>query len=152
VPLASLEAWKDTGHLIQIQRLAELVSRFNRFVSLVERPEIALTDRQLGVYVCRYTLFNRSGTLTLNDRHLVLEFPGDPYYWLFAASETRFFLRTDETEIEFQKDASGKVVEMIIHNSDGRRGPVPALHARVKSEFEYEDVQLRDLFSEGRFG
>lgn len=119
VPLASLEVWKDTGHLIQIQRPVELVARFNRFVSLVERPEIALTDRQLGVYVGRYKLFNRSGTVTLNDRHLVLEFPGDPYYWLFAASETRFFLRTDETEIEFQKDADGKVVEMIIHNSDG---------------------------------
>jgi 3-oxoadipate enol-lactonase len=119
VPLASLEVWKDAGHLIQIQRPAELVARFNRFVCLVERPEIALTDRQLGIYVGRYKLFNRAGTLTLKDRHLVLEFPGDPYYWLFAASETRFFLRTDETEIEFQKDAGGKVVEMVIHNSDG---------------------------------
>ena len=95
------------------------MARFNRFVCLVERPEIALTDRQLGIYVGRYKLFNRAGTLTLKDRHLVLEFPGDPYYWLFAASETRFFLRTDETEIEFQKDAGGKVVEMVIHNSDG---------------------------------
>jgi len=119
VPLASLEVWKDTGHLIQIQRPVELAARFNRFVSLVERPEIALTDRQLGVYVGRYKLFNRAGTLTLKDRHLVLEFPGDPYYWLFAASETRFFLRTDETEIEFQKNAGGKVVEMVIHNGDG---------------------------------
>lgn len=119
VPLASFEVWKETGHLIQIQRPAEVVARFNRFVSLVERPEIILADRQLAVYVGRYKLFNRSGTLRVNNHHLILEFPGDPYYWLFAASETRFFLRTDDTEIEFQKDTSGKVLEMIIHNSDG---------------------------------
>jgi len=119
VPLASFEVWKDTGHLIQIQRPAELVSRFNRFVSLIERQEVSLSDGQLGVYVGSYKLFGRLGTLILNDHHLVLEFPGDPYYWLFAASETRFFLRTDETEIEFRKDVSGKVVEMSIYNSDG---------------------------------
>jgi 3-oxoadipate enol-lactonase len=119
VPLARLEVWKDTGHLIQIQRPAELVSRFNRFVSLAERKEASLTDRQLAVYVGRYKLFSRVGTLTLNDHHLVMEFPGDPYYWLFAASKTRFFLRTEETEIEFQEDATGKVIEMTIYNSDG---------------------------------
>jgi pimeloyl-ACP methyl ester carboxylesterase len=33
VPFASFEIWKDTGHLIQIQRPAALVSRFNRFVA-----------------------------------------------------------------------------------------------------------------------
>lgn len=55
----------------------------------------------------------------------MLEFPGDPYYWLFAASETKFFLRTDGTEIEFHKDANGKVIEMVIHNTDNSvvRGP-----------------------------
>ena len=54
-----------------------------------------------------------------------MEFPGDPYYWLFTASETKFFLRTEETEIEFQKDADGKVAEIVIHNCDGSviRGP-----------------------------
>ena len=72
--------------------------------------------------------------------------PRRPLLLVVRCFGNKIFLRTDETEIEFQKDASGKVVEMIIHNSDGRRGPVPALHARVKSEFEYEDVQLRDLF------
>jgi hypothetical protein len=46
-------------------------------------------------------------------------------YWLFAASETKFFLRTEETQIEFQRNADGKVLEIVIHNSDGRvvRGP-----------------------------
>ena len=125
LPLASFEIWKDTGHLIQIQRPAEVVSRFNRFVALASRKEVSLTERKLAEYVGHYKLFSRSATVTLREGHLVLEFPGDPYYWLFAASETKFFLRTEETEIEFQKDADGKVAEIAIHNSDGSvvRGP-----------------------------
>jgi 3-oxoadipate enol-lactonase len=119
LPMVTFEVWKDTGHLIQIQRPAELVTRFNRFVSQADRKEFPLTDSQLAVYVGHYTVFNRSGTVSMKDHHLVLEFPGDPYYWLFPSSETKFFLRTDDGDIEFVKDASGKVVEMALRYSDG---------------------------------
>jgi pimeloyl-ACP methyl ester carboxylesterase len=119
VPLASFEVWKNTGHLMQIQKPAELMARFNRFVSLVERPEAAITEQQLRANVGTFKMFDRSGTVSLKDHRLVLEYPGDPYYLFFAASDTKFFLRTDETEFEFLKDPTGKVVEMIIHNSDG---------------------------------
>jgi 3-oxoadipate enol-lactonase len=119
VPLASFEVWKDTGHLIQLQRPAELVARFNRFVALAERKEVNLTERQLGSYVGWYKLGNRLASVTLKDGRLLVEIPGNPYYWLFAASETKFFLRTEETEIEFTKETGGKVAEMVVHNSDG---------------------------------
>jgi 3-oxoadipate enol-lactonase len=119
VPLASFEVMKNTGHLIQIQRPAELVTRFNKFVSMTERKEISLTDRQLAVYAGNYSVFDRSGTLSLKDHHLVMEIPGAPYYWLFAASETKFFMRNDDAEIEFVKDASGNVLELVVRNSDG---------------------------------
>jgi pimeloyl-ACP methyl ester carboxylesterase len=119
VPLASFEVWKNTGHLIQIQKPAELMARFDRFVSLVERPEAAITEQQLRANVGTFKMFNRSGTVSLKDHRLILEYPGDPYYFLFAASDTKFFLRMDETEFEFLKDPTGKVVEMVIHNSDG---------------------------------
>jgi len=78
-----------------------------------------LTDAQLGVYVGQYKLGNRNATVTFKDHRLITEIPGLPYYWLFAASETNFFLRTEETEIEFQKDSAGKVTKMVVHNSDG---------------------------------
>jgi 3-oxoadipate enol-lactonase len=125
VPLASFEIWKNTGHLIQIQSPAELVSRFNRFVALASRKEVNVSQTHLAEYVGHYKIFNRSASVALREGHLVLEFPGDPYYWLFAASETKFFLRTEETEIEFQKDKTGRVAEMAIHNGDGSvaRGP-----------------------------
>jgi 3-oxoadipate enol-lactonase len=119
VPLASFEVWRDTGHLIQLQRPAELVARLNRFVSLAERKEVNLTGRQLGAFVGWYKLGNRLASVTLKDSRLVVEIPGNPYYWLFATSEAKFFLRTEEAEIEFQKDAGGKITEMVVHNSDG---------------------------------
>ena len=119
VPLASFEVWKDTGHLIQIQKPADLVARFNRFVLLAERKEMPLGDLQLAAYAGQYKLGNRAIGVSIKENHLFVEIPGAPYYWLFAASDTKFFLRTEEIEIEFQKNAAGKVAEMVVHNSDG---------------------------------
>jgi len=125
VPLAVFEVWKDAGHLIQLQRPEDLVSRFNRFVPLVAREEMKLTDLQLAAYVGKYKLGNRSASITVRDHRLVMEIPGNPYYWLFAAPESKFFLRTGPTEIEFQKDAGAKAMSMIIHNTDGSVIPCP---------------------------
>lgn len=119
VPLASFEVWKDTGHLIQIQKPAELAARFNQFVMLAERKETVLPDELLSGYVGQYNLGGNPMTVKLKEHHLIVEIPGNPYYWLVAESERKFFLRTEKTEIEFQKAANGKVLEMTVHNSDG---------------------------------
>ena len=119
VPLATFEVWRDTGHLTQIQKPEELVTRFNRFATMAERKEFLLSERQLSTFVGQYKLGNRTASVTLAENHLILEIPGDPYYWLFPASETRFFMRNDDAEIEFQKDAAGKVLELVVRNSDG---------------------------------
>lgn len=50
---------------------------------------------------------------------LWLRLPDAPEKPLFAASPSRFFVRTTGTEFEFERDPSGKVVKMIVHNSDG---------------------------------
>ena len=119
LPLASFEIWKDTGHLIQIQRPVELVARFDRFVALAFRKELSVSEAKLAEYVGRYKLFNSTTTVALREGHLILEVPGGPYDWLFAASESKFFLRTEETEIEFQKGMDGIVTGITIHNNDG---------------------------------
>jgi 3-oxoadipate enol-lactonase len=118
-PLASFEVWKDAGHLIQLQHPEELVSRFNQFVLAAERQEIHLAENQIYAYVGQYKIGNRAAKVMLKDHRLILEIPGKPYYWLFAASETIFFLRTEKAEVEFTKDAQRKVIGMIVHNSDG---------------------------------
>lgn len=113
VPLASLEIWKDAGHMIQVQRPAEIVSRLDRFMALVSRKEVNLPESTLAQYVGRYKLFNRGAAVFLKNGRLIMEIPGDPYYRLFAASPAKFFLRTDETEIIFDKTG------MTITNPDG---------------------------------
>lgn len=119
LPLSSFEVWKDTGHLIQLQYPKKLVDRFDEFVSLADRREVPVTDNQLSAYVGRYKVFNRSAKLSLIDHHLVLKIPDNPSYWFFATSPTKFFLRTEKTEIEFSKTDNGKESEMVVHNSDG---------------------------------
>jgi pimeloyl-ACP methyl ester carboxylesterase len=126
LPLAKFEVWQDTGHLIQLQRPAQLVDRLDRFAAIALRKEVSVPESRLKEYVGPYTCFNRASKLLLIDHQLVLEFPGDPYRWLFPASETRFFLRTTPAEIEFQKDSVGMVSKMLIHNSDGSVIPCPA--------------------------
>lgn len=125
VPLASIEIWRNTGHLVQIQRPAELVARFDRFVALADRKEVRVSETKLAEYVGSYRLFNRTTKVALREGHLILEAPGGPYYWLFPASETKFFLRTADTEIEFQRGTDGKVTGITIRDSDGSliRGP-----------------------------
>jgi 3-oxoadipate enol-lactonase len=118
VPLGSFEVVKDAGHLIQIQRPAELLKDFNQFVSLAERKEFSLTDSQLQEFAGEYRIGPRIGTLTLKDHRLIMEIPGDPYYWLFPSSETKFFLRTENTELEFVMNGQ-RATEMVVHNSDG---------------------------------
>jgi pimeloyl-ACP methyl ester carboxylesterase len=118
-PLASFEVWKNNGHLIQLQSPADLVKRFDRFYQLATRKEAVLDPQALAVYAGEYTCFNRPSSIFLRDDRLIFELPGDHDYWLFAAADGKFFLRTEEAAIEFHKDGAGKITEMVINNSDG---------------------------------
>lgn len=118
LPLARYEVWKDTGHMIQLQKPKELAERLDRFAAIALREDVNLPEAKLKEYVGQYTCFNHPSKVMLMEHQLVFEFPGTPYVWLFPASETRFFLRTTPAEIEFGKN-EGKVTKMIIHNSDG---------------------------------
>lgn len=123
-PLARYEVWKDTGHMIQLQRPKELVERFDRFVTIALRKEVELPEPTLKQYVGSYTCFGHPSGVLLIDHQLVFEFPGTPYIRLFPMSETRFFARTTSAEIEFERDKT-TVSKMVIHNSDGSRIECP---------------------------
>jgi len=119
LPLSYFEVWPDTGHLIQIQKPADLVSRLDKFYQIATRKEANVDQHTLASYVGEYTCFNRASHILVRDNRLIFEFPGDRDYWLFAASDTKFFLRTEQSDFEFKKDAAGNITEMVIHDSDG---------------------------------
>jgi pimeloyl-ACP methyl ester carboxylesterase len=127
LPIVWFEVWKDTGHLVQLERPDELVARLNTFVLLAERKEVSLPPATLQTFAGDYQFFQRTITLSVNGNRLALRLPDMPDKPLFAASESRFFVRTTGTELEFEKDASGRVTQLIIHNTDGNVIKCPRL-------------------------
>jgi 3-oxoadipate enol-lactonase len=119
LPVAYFEVWKNCGHLIQLERPADLVARFHRFAVLADRREANVPSGTLPKYVGDYSFGERRITISMPDERLWLGLPDTPGKPLFAASSSRFFVRTTETEFEFQVDSSGAPVELVIHNADG---------------------------------
>jgi hypothetical protein len=61
---------------IQIQRPAELVTRLNRFVDVVNRKEVRVPLSKLTELSDAYKLFSNEVNVTMKDGRLVLEIPG----------------------------------------------------------------------------
>lgn len=118
LPLATFEVWERAGHLIQLEQPQKLLATLDRFVNRSLRKEESIPIATLQAYAGQYKFMNRVVTVLVKNDHLVLEFPGDPYYWLFAASESRFFARTLGAEFEFYKDAAGRITEMVVFQDD----------------------------------
>jgi hypothetical protein len=125
LPIVSFEVWKDCGHLIQLQRPADLVERFNRFAVLADRREVPVAASTLRNFAGEYKFGNRVIAVSLKENRLWLGLPDTPDKPLFSASESRFFVRTTLTEFQFERDAGGKVNELVIFNADGNKIECP---------------------------
>jgi 3-oxoadipate enol-lactonase len=127
LPIVFFEVWKDTGHLIQLERPSELLDRFNRFARLADRKEMPLAAGELRVYAGQYKFGDGSIGISIREGRLALKLPDLPEKPLFAASAARFFVRTTETEFQFERDAAGNITQMLIYNSDGNAIRCPRL-------------------------
>jgi D-alanyl-D-alanine-carboxypeptidase/D-alanyl-D-alanine-endopeptidase len=56
-------------------------------------------------------------SITREGDQLFLQATGQPRFPIFAETETRFFLKVVDAQITFEKDASGTVVELILHQN-----------------------------------
>jgi hypothetical protein len=125
LPIVSFEVWKSCGHLIQLERPAELVARLQRFIALADRREAAVSATELRNLAGEYRFFNRSIAISLKNDRLWLGLPDTPDKPLFAALNTRFFVHTTETEFQFEHDTAGKIVKLVIFNADGNKIECP---------------------------
>ena len=125
LPIVLFEVWKACGHLIQLERPADLVERFGRFATLADRREAKLPTGILREYAGEYTFFNRTITISVKEDRLWLGLPDTPDKPLFAASESRFFVRTTTSEFAFESNASGKITKLVIFNADGNKMECP---------------------------
>jgi CubicO group peptidase (beta-lactamase class C family) len=83
-----------------------------------ERKEIALTPEVLARYVGTYEVTPiLNMTITLVDGKLMTQLTGQKPLPLFAESETSFFLKAVDAQVEFVKDDKGRVTHAIMHQS-----------------------------------
>jgi hypothetical protein len=83
-----------------------------------KHPEVKVDPSILKQYVGVYTLdANRELNISLENGQLQIEGPkiGLPKLPLIAVSNSRFFLKIAYVEMDFVRDASGKVTKMISH-------------------------------------
>ena len=84
--------------------------------TVVERKEIAVSSEILAQYAGTYEL--RPGfdmVITLEGDQLISQATGQGKIPLFAESETKFFPKVMDAEIEFLKDDQGAVSHLVLH-------------------------------------
>lgn len=83
---------------------------------VVERQEIAVSPKILAKYAGTYEI--RPGfdlVITLVGDQLVSQATGQGKIPLFAESETKFFAKVIDAEIEFSEDEKGVVTDLVLH-------------------------------------
>jgi CubicO group peptidase (beta-lactamase class C family) len=88
-----------------------------------ERKEITVSPAILEKYVGTYELMpNFDLVMTLEGGQLMTQATGQSKFPLFAESETKFFLKVVDAEVEFFKNDKGEVTHLILHQGghDGK--------------------------------
>jgi len=107
-----------------------------------ERKEITLTPEQLQPFVGRYSLTATiHADITLEGKQLYTQLTGQPRFPMFAESPTSFFLKVVDAEVTFQKDASGKVTELTIHQG-GRDTVAKKISDTVPAAPEHYEISV----------
>lgn len=90
-----------------------------------ERHEIEVSIAALQSYVGVYRLNPRvTNTIRLVDGRLTTQLSGQRQLPLFAESETKFFLKVVDAQVEFLKDDAGRVTHLVLHQN-GREQKAP---------------------------
>ncbi len=88
-----------------------------------ERKEITVSPAILEKYVGTYELMpNFDLVMTLEGGQLMTQATGQSKFPMFAESETKFFLKVVDAEVEFFKNDKGEVTHLILHQGghDGK--------------------------------
>ena len=81
-----------------------------------ERKEMTLLPDVLAGYVGTYELApNVDLKIMMEGDHLETQLTGQPKFPIFAETQTLFFLKVVDAQLEFAKDASGKVTQVTLH-------------------------------------
>jgi CubicO group peptidase (beta-lactamase class C family) len=80
--------------------------------------EIQVSPAVLAKYAGTYALApDVDVTMTVEGGRLMTQITGQPKFELFAESESKFFLKVVEAQVEFFTDANGAVTHLVIHQN-----------------------------------
>ncbi len=107
-----------------------------------ERKEIPLPVATLSTYVGTYELGpGINMMIRLVGDHLTTQLTGQQQIPMFAESETKFFLKVVDAQVEFFKDASGAVTHAVMYQN-GRERKVPRTSGTVVEPPQHKETSL----------
>ena len=101
------------GHFIQLEKPEEIITRLNRFVPKVERAPATVSTEILKSYEGQYKLGDTILMVSVEGNHLVGRISAGEYFF-FPESPSKFFARLQDASLEFEKDANGRVIQLVI--------------------------------------
>jgi CubicO group peptidase (beta-lactamase class C family) len=109
---------QNSGAPQEIAGLLADIARGEQVVLQTERKEISLSTKILEQYVGTYQLaptFNLM--VTVDGGQLMVQGSGQSKVPAFASSETQFFAKVVNAQIDFNKDAKGAVTSLTLHQN-----------------------------------
>jgi hypothetical protein len=89
-----------------------------------ELQGIALDDATLANYVGKYQFNFGVLDVALNSDHLEAQLTGQPAFPIFASAKDKFFYKIVNAQLDFERDAEGKIVAVVLHqNGRDMRAP-----------------------------
>ena len=83
-----------------------------------ERREIPVPVSTLTAYVGTYEMApNMLVMVTLDGDHLMAQLSGQPKFQLYGESETRFFFKVVDAQLDFVRDASSSLKQAVLHQN-----------------------------------
>ena len=83
-----------------------------------ERTAIKVDPNTYSAYVGRYELApNVFFTISREGGRLMVQLTGQPRFEIFPESETKFFLKVVDAQLDFRKDDKGQVTHLVLHQN-----------------------------------
>ena len=83
-----------------------------------EPQEIAFDAATSGDYVGKYQFdFGAVLDVVLKSDHLEAQLTGQAAFPIFASSKDKFFYKVVDAQLDFERDGSGKVIAVVLHQN-----------------------------------
>ena len=102
----------------QLEKPNEVAKGLENFADRCARKQATVSSQLLKSYAGQYKFGDRVLTLTVEGNHLLGQIDGEGGYFFYPESQSRFYSRVQQTDIEFQKDSSGKVSGVVIDQAE----------------------------------